>query len=235
MRAAGRLAAQVLEYAAGLAKAGTTTDAIDKAVHQMILDNNAYPSPLNYGKFPKSVCTSINECICHGIPDDRLLQSGDIMNIDVTVYLDGYHGDTSRMVYVGDVSPEAQRLCEVTRSALEAAIKVCGPGVPFKEIGAAIEDVAKKNKLGVVKDFVGHGVGRVFHASPHVLHYKNNEPDVMQVGQTFTIEPMLSLGSTKVRMWKDKWTATTMDYSLSAQYEHTLLITKNGVEILTTL
>lgn len=236
MRAAGRLAAQVLEHAGSLVRPGITTDEIDRAVHRMTIENNAYPSPLNYGRFPKSVCTSVNECVCHGIPDDRPLQDGDIVNIDVTVYLDGHHGDTSRMFYVGNVSPAARHLCEVTKEALDAAIRQCGPGVPYKVIGQTIHDIADKHKLGVVRDFVGHGVGRAFHSAPAIFHYRNNgEPGKMVVGQTFTIEPMIVQGSTRVKMWKDDWTAVTSDGSLAAQYEHTLLITPNGVEVLTQL
>eukprot|EP00887_Chlorella_sp_A99_P000834 scaffold5.g834.t1 len=207
MRAASSLAAAVLEMAGGLVRPGVTTDEIDRAVHAMIVESGAYPSPLNYGGFPKSVCTSINECICHGIPDSRPLAEGDILNIDVTVYLKGYHGDTSRMFYVGDVNPAARRLCEATKAGLDAAIKVCGPGVPFKEIGNAIQVVADKNK--------------------------NNEPGVMQPGMTFTIEPMFSAGSARERYWSDGWTAVTTDGSLSAQWEHTLLITPSGVDVLT--
>lgn len=233
MRAAGRLAAQVRDYAGTLVKAGVTTDEIDKAVHKMIIDAGAYPSPLNYGGFPKSVCTSVNECICHGIPDSRPLQDGDIVNIDVTVYLDGYHGDTSRMFYVGNVSPKARQLCEVTKQALDAAIAQCSPGARFNTIGAAIQKVADQHKYGICKGFVGHGVGTTFHAYPHILHYKNNEPGLMLPGMTFTIEPMLTEGNPREKMWNDGWTAVTADGGLSAQFEHTLLITDSGVEILT--
>lgn len=233
MRAAGKLAAQVLEMAGGMVAPGVTTEEIDAAVHKMTIEAGAYPSPLNYGRFPKSVCTSVNECICHGIPDSRALRNGDIINIDVTVYLDGYHGDTSRMFYVGEVSPAARQLCEATKEALNAAIKVCGPGVPIKSIGAAIQAVGDRHKYGVVKVFVGHGVGKVFHAWPHVAHHRNNEPGVMQKGMTFTIEPMFTAGRTQERYWADEWTAVTADGSLSAQWEHTLLVTDSGVEILT--
>jgi methionyl aminopeptidase len=233
MRAACKLAAQVLDYAGTLVKPGVTTDAIDQAVHKMIIDAGAYPSPLNYGKFPKSVCTSVNECICHGIPDDRQLVEGDIINIDVTVFLNGYHGDTSRMFHVGQVSPEAARLCKATTEALMAGINACGPGAPLKGIGHAIHNVADSYKLNLSKSFIGHGVGTVFHCSPHVVHTRNNEPGVMVPGQTFTIEPMLCIGSAREKFWKDGWTAVTTDGSLSAQQEHTLLITENGVEILT--
>ncbi|CAK0761962.1 Methionine aminopeptidase 1D, chloroplastic/mitochondrial [Coccomyxa viridis] len=234
MRASGRLAADVLAYAGTLVKAGVTTDEIDKAVHKMTIDNGAYPSPLTYGNFPKSVCTSVNECVCHGIPDARKLVEGDIVNIDVTVYLNGYHGDTSRMFTVGRVSDKARQLCAVTLEALEAAVALCGPGVPVRKIGEVVERIAQRHKYGIVKDFVGHGVGKVFHASPLVHHTRNMERGTMQVGQTFTIEPILTTGGTAWKMWKDDWTVVTKDASLAAQYEHTVLITEAGHDILTT-
>ncbi|KAI0499079.1 hypothetical protein KFK09_019980 [Dendrobium nobile] len=233
MRASGRLAAQVLEYAGTLVKPGLTTDEIDKAVHQMIINNGAYPSPLGYGGFPKSVCTSVNECICHGIPDSRKLEDGDIINIDVTVYLNGYHGDTSATFLCGDVDDEAKKLVQVTRECLDRAVSICAPGVNYNRIGKTINDHADKFKFGVVRQFVGHGVGRVFHADPVILHFRNNEHGRMVLGQTFTIEPMLTMGSTQPVIWSDDWTAVTKDGSLSAQFEHTLLITENGAEILT--
>ena len=194
MRASGLFAARVLDAAGALVRPGISTDEIDKFVHKMCVDNGAYPSPLTYGGFPKSVCTSVNECICHGIPDARTLQEGDILNIDVTVYLGGHHGDTSRTFYVGDVSAEAKRLCETTTRALDAAISICRPGVPFNKIGETIHAIADSESLGVVKEFVGHGVGRVFHSNPVVMHCRNREPGVMKEGMTFTIEPMLCLG-----------------------------------------
>jgi len=236
MRASGRFAAEVLEMAGKMVRPGVKTDDIDKAVHQMVIERGAYPSPLRYGGFPKSVCTSINECICHGIPDSRPLEDGDIVNIDVTVFLDGHHGDTSRMFFVGEsVTDEAKRLVQATKESLDASIAICAPGVRFNRIGQEIQKVANSYKMNVVKSFVGHGVGTVFHSSPVVLHYPNREPGVMEVGQTFTIEPMLTLGSIKPKIWKDNWTAVTADGSLSAQFEHTLLITETGVEILTNL
>ncbi|EFJ17369.1 hypothetical protein SELMODRAFT_154620 [Selaginella moellendorffii] len=233
MRAAGELAARVRDFAGSLIKPGVTTDEIDKAVHKMIVEAGAYPSPLGYGGFPKSVCTSVNECICHGIPDSRPLQDGDIINIDVTVYLNGYHGDTSATFLCGTVSDEAKRLVEVTREALDKAIAVCGPGVEFKKIGRTIHDVADKFKYGVVKRFVGHGIGTIFHCAPSILHFRNNEPGRMQIGQTFTIEPMLTMGKPDDLIWPDNWTAVTVDGSLSAQFEHTLLVTGDGVQVLT--
>ncbi|RID77240.1 hypothetical protein BRARA_A00168 [Brassica rapa] len=233
MRASGRLAARVREYAGTLVKPGVTTDEIDEAVHNMIIENGAYPSPLGYGGFPKSVCTSVNECICHGIPDSRPLEDGDIINIDVTVYLNGYHGDTSATFFCGDVDEKAKKLVQVTKESLDKAISMCGPGVEYKKIGKIIHEHADKYKYGVVRQFVGHGIGRVFHADPVVLHFRNNEAGRMVLNQTFTIEPMLTIGSRKPIMWDDNWTVVTEDASLSAQFEHTILITKDGAEILT--
>ena len=235
MRAAGQLAARILDEAATLIVPGVTTDAIDALVHEATVAAGAYPSPLNYGKFPKSVCTSLNEVICHGIPDTTVLMEGDIINVDVTVYLDGYHGDTSRTFLVGAVDPEAAQLVEVTRQALEAGIAVCKPGAPFRAIGAAIHALADQHGFGVCSGFCGHGVGRAFHSGPTILHCRNSERGVMVAGQTFTIEPMLTLTKQGVnaRMWGDGWTAVTVDGSWSAQFEHTLLITPTGVEVLT--
>ncbi|XP_031498887.1 methionine aminopeptidase 1D, chloroplastic/mitochondrial [Nymphaea colorata] len=233
MRASGRLAAQVLEYAGTLVKPGITTDEIDKAVHQMIIENGAYPSPLGYGGFPKSVCTSVNECICHGIPDSRPLEDGDIINIDVTVYLDGYHGDTSATFFCGNVNNDAKQLIQVTKECMYKAISICAAGVELKKIGRTIQDHADKFQYGVVRQFVGHGIGQVFHADPVILHHRNNDRGRMILGQTFTIEPMLTIGSINPVMWSDNWTVVTEDGSLSAQFEHTILITENGAEILT--
>ncbi|GAB2279670.1 Methionine aminopeptidase 1D, chloroplastic/mitochondrial [Dionaea muscipula] len=233
MRASGKLAAQVLEYAGTLVKPGLTTDEIDEAVHQMIIENGAYPSPLGYGGFPKSVCTSVNECICHGIPDSRPLEEGDIINVDVTVYLNGYHGDTSATFFCGEIDDETKTLVQVTQECLHKAIAICGPGVEYNKIGRTIQDHADKYRCGVVRDFVGHGVGRVFHADPVILHCRNNERGRMMLNQTFTIEPMLTAGRPNCVMWDDNWTVVTADGSLSAQFEHTILITENGAEILT--
>ncbi|XP_052205662.1 methionine aminopeptidase 1D, chloroplastic/mitochondrial [Diospyros lotus] len=233
MRASGKLAAQVLEYAGTLVKPGITTDEIDQAVHQMIIDNGAYPSPLGYGGFPKSVCTSVNECICHGIPDSRALEDGDIINIDVTVFLNGYHGDTSATFFCGCIDEEAKNLVQVTKESLYKAISICAPGMEYRKIGKTIQDLADKHQYGVVQQFVGHGVGRVFHAEPVILHYRNNDRGRMILNQTFTIEPMLTIGSINPIMWDDNWTVVTEDGSLSAQFEHTILITENGAEILT--
>ncbi|KAI9091945.1 hypothetical protein K1719_027880 [Acacia pycnantha] len=232
MRAAGELAARVLNYAGTLVKPSVTTDEIDKAVHQMIIDAGAYPSPLGYGGFPKSVCTSVNECMCHGIPDSRQLQNGDIINIDVTVYLNGYHGDTSKTFLCGEVSDAMKSL--VTEECLEMGIAVCKDGERFNKIGERISEHAEKYGLGVVERFVGHGVGAVFHSEPIILHHRNDNPGVMVEGQTFTIEPILTMGSTECITWPDNWTALTKDGSPAAQFEHTILITSTRAEILTT-
>lgn len=233
MRAACKLAAQVLQAAGKLVKPGVSTDEIDRFVHQMVIDAGAYPSPLRYGEFPKSVCTSINEVVCHGIPDSRLLEDGDIVNIDVTVFLDGYHGDTSRMFASGNVNDESRNLMAATEQCLHAGIAVCGPGVPINQIGDACGKAARKSKMTPIEDFCGHGVGTVFHAGPVVMHVKNRERGKMEVGQTFTIEPILCTGKPRFKTWSDKWTAVTVDGSRSAQYEHTILITPDGHEILT--
>lgn len=237
MRRACRLAARVLRMAGKLAEVpGTTTEEIDQAVHRMIVENGAYPSPLGYGKFPKSVCTSVNEVICHGIPDDRPLEEGDIVNVDVTVYLDGFHGDTSRTFYVGGVdraSPAAVELVQATEEALRRGIEVCGPGVPYRAIGQAIYGYAHPLGFGLVEEFAGHGVGRQFHSKPTIVHAPNIYPGEMEVGETFTIEPMLVARSTRMRTWPDGWTTVTRDGGLTAQAEHALVVTENGVEVLT--
>ncbi|KAJ0233457.1 hypothetical protein HA466_0281080 [Hirschfeldia incana] len=194
MKASGRLAAKVREYAGSLVKPGVTTDEIDEAVHNMIIENGAYPSPLGYGGFPKSVCTSVNECICHGIPNSRPLEDGDIINIDVTVYLNGYHGDTSATFFCGDVDEKAIELVQVTKESLDKAISICGPGVDYKKIGKTFHDHADKHKYGVVRNYVGHGVGRVFHSDPIVHHSRNDVAGRM--------------------VWDDKWTMVTEDASL---------------------
>ncbi|KAM3691381.1 hypothetical protein ACB098_08G011000 [Castanea mollissima] len=234
MRAACELAARVLDNAGKLVRPSVTTDEIDKAVHQMIIDAGAYPSPLGYGRFPKSVCTSVNECMCHGIPDSRQLQDGDIINIDVTVYLNGYHGDTSKTFFCGDVSDEMKRLVKVTEECLERGIAICKDGAQFKKIGKRISEHAEKYGYGVVERFVGHGVGTVFHSEPIIYHHRNDEAGFMVEGQTFTIEPILTLGSIDCITWPDNWTTVTADGSAAAQFEHSILITRTGAEILTT-
>ncbi|KAK4773916.1 hypothetical protein SAY87_028935 [Trapa incisa] len=233
MREACELASRVLDYAGTLVRPSVTTDEIDKAVHHMIIEAGAYPSPLGYGRFPKSVCTSINECMCHGIPDSRQLQDGDIINIDVTVYLNGYHGDTSKTFFCGNVSEPLKRLVKVTEECMERGIAVCKDGASFKKIGKRISEHAEKYGYGVVERFVGHGVGTVFHSQPIIYHHRNEESGCMVEGQTFTIEPILTMGSIECVTWPDNWTTLTADGGIAAQFEHTILITRRGAEILT--
>ncbi|XP_010554243.1 PREDICTED: methionine aminopeptidase 1B, chloroplastic [Tarenaya hassleriana] len=234
MKAACELAARVLDFAGTLVRPSVTTNEIDKAVHQMIIEAGGYPSPLGYGGFPKSVCTSVNECMCHGIPDSRQLQNGDIINIDVTVYLDGYHGDTSKTFFCGDVSDSLKRLVKVTEECLEKGIAVCKDGASFKKIGKRISEHAEKYGYNVVERFVGHGVGKIFHSEPLIYHNRNDEPGLMVEGQTFTIEPILTIGTTDCITWPDNWTSVTADGGPAAQFEHTILITRTGADILTT-
>ncbi len=234
MRKAGAVAAEVLMAVGEMVEPGVTTDSLDRAAHAEILGRGAYPSPLGYRGFPKSICTSVNEVICHGIPDSRPLAEGDILNIDVTVYLDGVHGDTSSMFFVGDVDDESRRLVQGTCNALYAAIATLRPGTAVSAIGKAVESVAKPLGLGVVREFVGHGVGTDFHGSLQIPHYydpRNNQR--IPAGATFTIEPMLTLGWPGAEVWSDSWTAVTVDRSRAAQFEHTLLLTEDGAEILT--
>ena len=234
MRRAGALAAKVRDAAGSMVKPGVTTDEIDAFVHKMIVDAGAYPSPLNYGNFPKSVCTSVNECICHGIPDTRALVDGDIINIDVTVFLDGVHGDTSFTYYCGEVSDEAKELVRTTRRALEKAVATVRPGSELCEIGRAVQSVANERKYGVVENYVGHGVGETFHSGPTIFHMANSGIGIVEKDMTFTIEPMLTLSGTIAEQgWLDKWTVVTADKGITAQFEHTLLVTDGGVEILT--
>jgi methionyl aminopeptidase len=234
MRISGRIAREVLDTAIRCVRPGMTTDEIDSIVHDETLKRNAYPSPLNYCGFPKSCCTSINEIICHGIPDSTIVPDGCIMNIDVTIFHNGVHGDCSETILVGNVSDELRALTITTYKALKAAIAICRPGVKYSEIGGAIEDVIKPKGYASVREFCGHGIGRTFHTTPNVLHYKNKQRSgVMAVGHTFTIEPMICAGSAVPVTWPDKWTAATADGSATAQFEHTLLITEDGVEELT--
>ncbi|KAL7149313.1 hypothetical protein ABFS83_05G031000 [Erythranthe nasuta] len=233
MRAACELAARVVDFAGTLVRPSVTTNEIDKAVHQMIIDAGAYPSPLGYGGFPKSVCTSVNECMCHGIPDSRQLQDGDIINIDVTVYLNGYHGDTSKTFLCGEVNNAMKKLVKVTEECMYKGIDVCKDGAVFRKIGKKISEHAEKFGFGVVDRFVGHGIGTIFHSEPLIFHHSNDKGGCMVEGQTFTIEPILTLGTTDCITWEDNWTTLTADGSPAAQFEHTILITKTGAEILT--
>ncbi|HEX2048944.1 MAG TPA: type I methionyl aminopeptidase [Acidimicrobiales bacterium] len=234
MRRACRAAAEVLNVVGAAVRPGITTDALDALAHEECIKRGAYPSPLNYNGFPKSLCTSVNEVICHGIPDDRALVDGDIVNLDVTVYLDGVHGDTNATFLVGEVDEESRRLVAVTHECLLEGIEAVRPGRPISDIGAAIETYAHAAGYGVVRAFVGHGVGRQFHGPPHVPHhYDPSATTVIQPGMTFTIEPMITLGTWRHVMWDDGWTALTADKRRTAQFEHTLLVTDSGAEILT--
>ncbi|KAI7907476.1 peptidase M24, structural domain-containing protein [Cokeromyces recurvatus] len=233
MRRAGQLAKRILSMSSSLCQPGITTNEIDRAVHQAIIEQDAYPSPLNYNGFPKSVCTSINNIIAHGIPDDRPLKDGDIINVDVTVYLNGYHGDTSATFLVGNVDEKGKALVECTKECLDKAISICGPNVPYKEIGRVICEHATKFGYSVSDELSGHGIGSEFHCLPLIYHHLNEEEGVMESGTTFTIEPILCQGSAIGIMWPDQWTISTVDGSRSAQFEHTLYIHDDGVEILT--
>jgi len=234
MRVAGATAAEVLRLAGEMVRPGITTDSIDVYVHDLCIERNAYPSPLNYNGFPKSVCTSANEVICHGIPDSRVLQDGDILNLDVTTYLGGVHGDTNATFFVGDVDPESRKLVQVTEECMWHGIEAVKPGRPLSDIGRAIESHAKKHHYGVVKAFIGHGIGEQFHTDVQVLHYYDpRSTTIMRPGMTFTIEPMITLGSWQHRMWDDDWTAVTTDGKRTAQFEHTILVTDDGFDVLT--
>lgn len=237
MRVAGRLAADVLEMIRPRVEPGITTGELDRICHEYITGvQHAIPAPLDYHGFPRSICTSINEVVCHGIPSDtKKLKSGDIVNIDVTVIKDGYHGDTSIMVEVGEVAPHAQRLIQVTQECLHKALDLVRPGTTLGDIGAVIQEHAEKNYYSVVREYCGHGIGKVFHEDPQVLHYgKPGTGLVLEEGMTFTIEPMINAGRRHTKLnAKDGWTVTTRDGRLSAQWEHTLGVTADGCEIFT--
>ncbi len=234
MRHAGAVAAEILRLAGEFVRPGITTDEIDEYVHQLHIERNAYPSPLNYHGFPKSVCTSVNEVICHGIPDSRVQLDGDIINLDVTAYVDGVHGDTNATFLVGDVDPVSRKLVQVTEECMWLGIEAVKPGRPLSDIGRAIEDHAKAHRYGVIRAFIGHGIGEQFHTDIQVLHYYDSRNSmIMRPGMTFTVEPMISLGSWQHRMWDDDWTAVTADGRRTAQFEHTLVVTDDGVEVLT--
>ena len=235
MRVAGTLAAETLDYITEYVVPGVTTDRLNVLCHEFITQRGAIPAPLNYRGFPKSICTSINHVVCHGIPSDKKLKNNDIINIDVTVIIDGWHGDTSRMYYVGDVGVKQKRLVQVTYESMMIGIEMVKPGVRLGDIGHAIQKHAEKHKYSVVRDYTGHGIGQVFHDEPTVLHY--GKPDtglVLEEGMFFTIEPMVNAGKYDTILSKfDDWTVTTRDKSLSAQFEHTVGVTKDGVEIFT--
>ncbi|KAG8432444.1 hypothetical protein GDO86_016910 [Hymenochirus boettgeri] len=235
LRQACQLARHILLMAGKSLKVGMTTEAIDALVHKNIISRNAYPSPLGYGGFPKSVCTSVNNVVCHGIPDSRPLQDGDIINIDVTVYLEGNHGDTSETFLVGNVDRRGQMLVETARRCRDEAIMMCKPGAPLSAIGNTISRIAKENEFQVCPNFVGHGIGSFFHGHPEIWHHANNNDLRMEEGMAFTIEPIIMEGSSDFRILKDKWTAVSVDNKRSAQFEHTIVITSGGAEILTKL
>jgi methionyl aminopeptidase len=240
MRVAGRLAAEVLDFIAPHVKPGTTTGELDRLCHEYIVDvQHTTPAPLNYAPpgyrpFPRSICTSVNHVVCHGVPGDRKLRGGDILNIDITVIKDGYHGDTSRMFYLGHPSIQARRLCEVTFECLWRGIESVRPGARLGDIGHAIQEYAEAHAYSVVREFCGHGIGRKFHEEPQVLHY--GRPGVglkLEPGMIFTIEPMINAGKPDIRQLADGWTVVTKDHSLSAQWEHTVLVSELGYEVLT--
>jgi methionyl aminopeptidase len=234
MRLAGRAAAEILLEVGPHVAPGVTTDHLDAIVHEATIARGGYPSPLNYRGYPKSVCTSVNEVICHGIPDSRALADGDIVNIDVTIFLDGVHGDTSVTFPVGEVSDHDRHLIVETRVAMDEGIAAAGPGRPIHAIGRAIERHAKRHGLGVVREFIGHGIGTEFHSGLQIPHYHDPRAQTVLVpGMTFTVEPMLTLGDPSCAMWDDDWTAVTLDGRRTAQYEHTLLVTGDGTELLT--
>jgi len=235
MRVAGKLAARVLDMIGPEVKAGVTTDQLNTLCHEYIVnDLDSIPAPLNYRGFPKSICTSVNHVVCHGIPSSKKLKNGDIINIDVTVIKDGFHGDTSRMYQVGEPSIRARRICDIARQCMDRGIEWVKPGVRLGDIGHVIQQHAESNGFSVVREYCGHGIGRRFHEDPQVLHYGTPGTGMeIRPGMTFTIEPMINAGRKETRLLKDKWTVETRDRSLSAQWEHTILVTDSGHEILT--
>jgi methionyl aminopeptidase len=253
MRAAGKIAAEILDFITPYVQPAISTNELDKLCHDKIIERGAIPAPLNYKGFPKSICTSINHVVCHGIPSDEKLKNGDILNIDVTVILDGWHGDSSRMYYAGEPSVKAKRLCQITYECMMLGIEQVRPGANLGNVGNAIQTHAEKNGFSVVRDFCGHGIGKIFHCDPSVLHYgKKNTGILLEEGMFFTIEPMINEGNWKTKFYranpnelnqafekqKAEWVATTTDFtagrkSLSAQFEHTVGVTKDGVEIFT--
>jgi methionyl aminopeptidase len=235
IRTAGKLAAQAIKLAGSSIKVGISTNELDVIVHEFLISNGAYPSTLGYRGFPKSCCTSVNEIICHGIPDDLEIQDGDIVNIDVTAYLDGFHGDSNQTFKVGNVSEDVSLLVDRTKESLDRAIASVMPGRPINVIGRTIESYAKRFGYGVVRDFTGHGIGEAFHSGLVIPHYDAAPlySNTMEVGMVFTIEPMLTLGTHEWDMWPDGWTVATKDKSITAQFEHTLVVTESGAQILT--
>ncbi|KAI7899958.1 peptidase M24, structural domain-containing protein [Cokeromyces recurvatus] len=234
MRKVCKIAREVLDIGAAAIRPGITTDEIDEIIHNATIERGAYPSPLNYYQFPKSVCTSVNEVICHGIPDKRPLKDGDIVNLDVTCYYNGFHGDMNATYCVGNVDEKGKKLINTARECLEKAIAMVKPGIRYRDFGKVIEEHAKKNGFSVVRTFSGHGINQLFHCAPNVPHYNGNKAvGIIKPGHCFTIEPMICEGGWRDEIWPDNWTAVTVDGKRSAQFEHTLLVTENGVEILT--
>jgi len=235
MRVAGRLAAEVLEMIEPHVQPGITTDELNRICHEHIVNNqHAIPAPLDYRGFPKSICTSVNHQVCHGIPGNKRLKNGDIVNIDITVIKDGFHGDTSKMFFIGEPSVLARRLVKVTQEALQVGIEQVRPGATQGDIGRAIQEFVESHNYSVVREYCGHGIGRDFHEEPQVLHYGTRDPGItFQPGMCFTIEPMVNAGKRQVKLLPDGWTVVTKDRSLSAQWEHTLLVTEEGHEVLT--
>jgi len=234
LRQVGKIGREILDIAAAHVKPGVTTDEIDRIVHEATIERGAYPSPLNYRNFPKSCCTSVNEVICHGIPDNRPLQDGDIVNLDISAYYKGFHTDLNETFYCGTVDKEGQRLVNATRDALDKAIEMCKPGALYRDVGNVISKFIAKEGFSVVRSYCGHGVGELFHTAPSVPHYgKNKAVGVMKAGHVFTIEPMINEGTWHDVLWPDDWTSVTKDGKRSAQFEHTILITETGCEVLT--
>ncbi|XP_067928256.1 methionine aminopeptidase 1-like [Watersipora subatra] len=234
MRVVGRISREILDEGAAAVAVGVTTDELDRIVHEATVERESYPSPLNYHKFPKSCCTSVNECICHGIPDNRKLEDGDLVNIDVTAYHRGFHGDLNETLFVGNVDEQSKKLVQVAHECLYKSIDIVKPGEKYREVGNVITKHASANSFSVVRTYCGHGINDLFHTSPTVPHYaKNKAVGIMKPGHTFTIEPMISAGSFRDATWPDDWTSVTIDGKRSAQFEQTLLCTENGVEILT--
>ena len=235
MRKTCQLASSTLEFIEPYVKPGVSTEKLNQLCHEYILDHGAYPSPLNYHGFPKSICTSPNEVICHGIPNEKvILKDGDILNIDVTTYLNKFHGDTNKTFFVGEVDPKVKKLVEVTYLSMREAIKTVRPGSRLGDIGAAIQEVVEPQGYSIVEDYCGHGIGREFHEEPQVVHFGQRGTGIeLKQGMTFTIEPMINMGTKSCKVLKDKWTVITKDKKWSAQFEHTILVTKDGSEILT--
>jgi len=234
IRKACKIGREVLDIAGAAVKSGVTTDFLDSIVHEETIKKGAYPSPLNYYKFPKSVCTSVNEVICHGIPDFRPLEDGDIVNLDISVYFNGYHADLNETFFVGTQSKDSIRLVECAYNSLAAAIAIVKPGTLYRDLGQEIFRVAHSAECSIVRTYCGHGIGKLFHTAPNIPHYpKNKAKGAMQVGHIFTIEPMINLGGFQDVLWPDDWTAVTRDGSRSSQFEHTILVTEHGCELLT--